>query len=303
MSKRTVFTTLTPLPDGITRETVIDTLHSHTEMIDLNPLVIDRHPVRAPKVATPEEFHCIWYQITDRVQYVPGGLVKGKVSYHACFHDLPIGLQTHCYAPMGLDIKAKWSLGGTLPHEPAQPVELGLGAPKRGLWLKEEVDMRCNVFMVSFVKKTLKKAHATLVERLLEKANLVEAQLHNNRVSSLTDMYSAKSTHTGSASMDSRSSISGGLLSPRLPTTPYQTYQGGSGGSQGVDPAYQRANPYNNPNIPELQLQAPPQHHAELGTGGDKTPVAVELDGGAQWNNTNTPMDQKIDRVIDMYHR
>ena len=303
MSKRTVFTTLTPLPDGITRETVIDTLHCHSEMIDLNPLVIDRHPVRAPKIATPEEFHCIWYQITDRVQYVPGGLVKGKVSYHACFHDLPIGLQTHCYAPLGLDIKAKWSLGGTLPHEPAQPVELGLGAPKRGLWLKEEVDMKCNVFMVSFVKKTLKKAHSTLVDRMLEKANLVEAQMHNNRVSTLTDMYSAKSTHNGDVSMDSRSSMSGGIISPRLPTAPYQVYQGSSGGSQGVDPGYQRANPYRNSSFQEQQPPAPQQHHAELATDGDRTPVAVELDGGPHWNQSNTPVDQKIDRVIDMYHR
>jgi hypothetical protein len=37
MSKRTVFTTITPLPAGITRETVLETLHDHIEMIDLNP--------------------------------------------------------------------------------------------------------------------------------------------------------------------------------------------------------------------------------------------------------------------------
>ena len=301
MSKRTVFTTLTPLPDGITRETVIDTLHTHSEMIDLNPLVIDRHPVRAPKIATPEEFHCTWYLITDRVQYMPGGLVKGKVSYHACFHDLPIGLQTHCYAPMGLDIKAKWSLGGTLPHEPAQPVELGLGAPKRGLWLKEEVDMKCNILMGGFVKKTLKRAHSTLVDRLLEKANVVEADLHNRRVSTMTDMYSAKSTHNGTLSMDSRSTASGGMMSPRFPVSPNQT-SGGSGGSQGIDPAYQLANPWQNTKVAGQQQLSPIQQHAELGTDNDKSPV--ELDSGPHWDaNTQTPVDRKIDRVIDMYHR
>jgi hypothetical protein len=37
MSKRTVFTTITPLPASISRQTVMETLHSHTEMIDLNP--------------------------------------------------------------------------------------------------------------------------------------------------------------------------------------------------------------------------------------------------------------------------
>lgn len=34
MSKRTVFTTITPLPTGITRETVLETLHNHFEMIE-----------------------------------------------------------------------------------------------------------------------------------------------------------------------------------------------------------------------------------------------------------------------------
>ena len=303
MSKRTVFTTLTPLPDGISRETVIETLHTHSEMIDLNPLVIERHPVRAPKIATPEEFHCIWYQITDQVQYVPGGLIKGKVSYHACFHDLPIGLQTHCYAPMGLDIKAKWSLGGTLPHEPAQPVELGLGAPKRGLWLKEEVDMRCNVFMVNFVKKTLKKAHSTLVDRLLEKANLLETQLHNERISTISDLYSRHGTLREAGSVDSRSSVSGGMFGSGYPPAPFQG-SGGSGGSQGIDPAYQKANPYRNSDISEMQTQTIVRtQHAELGTETMQL-QPVELDSRPYWvDNAETPVDKKIDRVLDMYHR
>ena len=38
MLKRSVFTTITPLPAGITRQIVIETLHNHMEMIDLNPL-------------------------------------------------------------------------------------------------------------------------------------------------------------------------------------------------------------------------------------------------------------------------
>ncbi|PBP26042.1 hypothetical protein BUE80_DR003057 [Diplocarpon rosae] len=177
MSKRTVFTTLTPLPAGISRETVLSTLRAHTEMIDLNPLVVERHPIKPPPNATPEEFHCIWYSLTDRVQYLPGGLASGQVSYTCCFHDLQNGLQTHCYAPLGLDIKGKWTLGGSLPGEPIAPVELGLGAPLHGLWLRE--DMRCNILMGGFVKKTLKKAHSHLVGRLLVKSQIQEASLQN----------------------------------------------------------------------------------------------------------------------------
>lgn len=63
MSKRTVFTTITPLPKEVTREIAVDTLHSHEEMIDLNPLVIERHPCKAPSFASAEEFHTVWYSI------------------------------------------------------------------------------------------------------------------------------------------------------------------------------------------------------------------------------------------------
>jgi hypothetical protein len=182
MSKRTVFTTITPLPVGITRDTVLETLHSHFEMIDLNPLVEERHPIKPPPSATPEEYHCIWYSLTDRVSYLPGGMISRKVSYNCCFHDLGNGLQTHCYAPLGLNIKGKWTVGGSLPGEPVAPVELGIGAPLQGLWLREDVDMKCNIMMTSFVKKTLKKAHSHLVERLLVKAQIIEAAEKNQQL-------------------------------------------------------------------------------------------------------------------------
>lgn len=64
MSKRTVFTTITPLPAGVTREVVLETLHNHVEMIDLNPLVIERHVCPPPRDATAEEYHCTWYSLT-----------------------------------------------------------------------------------------------------------------------------------------------------------------------------------------------------------------------------------------------
>ena len=167
-------------------------------MIDLNPLVIERHPIKPPPSATAEEYHCQWYSLTDRVQYLPGGLVQGKVSYTACFHDLSMGLQTHVYAPMGLDIKNKWTLGGSLPGEPIEAVELGIGVPRQGLWLREDVDMKCNMLMTGFVKKTLKKAHATLVARLVQKAHIVDAAAHNETMS-IIDHYSQNSpTRPGS---------------------------------------------------------------------------------------------------------
>ncbi|KAH6673717.1 hypothetical protein B0J14DRAFT_654375 [Halenospora varia] len=182
MSKRTVFTTITPLPAGISRQTVMETLHDHLEMIDLNPLVEERHPIKPPPNSTAEEYHCQWYALTDKVQYLPGGLASGKVTYNCCFHDLTNGLQTHCYAPMGLNIKGKWTLCGSLPGEPVAPVELGVGAPLSGLYVREDVDMKCNIMMTGFVKKTLRKAHASLVDRILVKAQIVDAALENQRI-------------------------------------------------------------------------------------------------------------------------
>lgn len=177
MTKRSVFTTISPLPPGVSREVVLDFLYSHVDMIDLNPLVVERHPIEAPSDADPAEKKCSWYSLTDRIDYVKGGKVSGNVSYTCAFHDLPNGIQTHCRAPLGVDVRDKWTLNGTLPGEPREPVEIGLGAPASGLYIREDVDLRCNRLMASFVKKNLKRSHAALVNKLVEKARFASAEM------------------------------------------------------------------------------------------------------------------------------
>jgi hypothetical protein len=179
MSKRTVFTTVTALPSGVTRQSVLEALYDHIAMIDLNPLVEQRHSIKPPADATPEEYHCRWYQMTDKVNYLPLGLYSGRVTYNACFHNLADGLQTHVYAPLGLSIKRRWTVGGSLPGEPRTAVELGLGMPMSGLWLREDVNMKCNILVTKFVRKTLTEAHARLVDRLLIKAQLGKMGAYN----------------------------------------------------------------------------------------------------------------------------
>jgi hypothetical protein len=152
---------------------VLDFLHNHQEMIDLNPLVIERHPIAVPGHAPPEETRCVWWSMTDKISYMPG--VKSDLTYLAAFQDLHDGIRTHCYAPMGTHIRERWSLGGTLPGEPPAPMELGLGVPSQGLYLREDVEVRCNFLMAGFVKKTILKAHGVLVEKLASKARLVMA--------------------------------------------------------------------------------------------------------------------------------
>ncbi|EPE35659.1 hypothetical protein GLAREA_11359 [Glarea lozoyensis ATCC 20868] len=213
MSKRTTFTTITPLPAGVSRETAMATLHDHLEMIDLNPAHTSRVQIKPPPESTPEEYHCTWYEITDKISYFPG--YKGKVSFKACFHDLPYGLQTHCYAPMGLDIKEKWTLGGNEPHEPIQPVELGIGAPISGLYIREDVEMKCNFLMTRFVRKTLKDCLSTLVARLVVKTQLQEAAEKNKRLTQSTNQsYSQHSYSNQSVSSGPHSPPNSPPLSP-----------------------------------------------------------------------------------------
>lgn len=187
MPKRTLFTNITPLPPQVSREVAIAMLHNHDEMIELNPLVIEHHPIKTPRDAPADEFlDCAWQELTDKIHYLPGGMVKGKVSYKACFHDMPNGLQTHIYAPMGLDIREKWTIGGTLPGEPPEPRELGLDTPREGLYIREDGDMKCNMLLSSFVRKNLDNAHKVLVERILKKAERVEETVKSMGVTPIT---------------------------------------------------------------------------------------------------------------------
>jgi hypothetical protein len=254
MSKRTVYTNITPLPPQVTRQIAVDELHDHGIMIKLNPLVIHFERTTPHNNAPADEYHCIWYEITDRVSYLPG--VKGQVKYKACFFDRPVGLQTHCYAPTGLDIKAKWSVGGNMPGEPREARELGVDTPRDGLYLREEVDMRCNIMMTSFVKKNLKNAHKVLVDRLLKKVEFVEEGQYQQSMTSPSV----------------RSSI---VMSPTTPAMQPQPYLPQRADGSVIDDMYkyggrplslasgmqQQQYPYYSPNDDPSKQYSPPPHY------------------------------------------
>lgn len=63
MPKTAVFTTITPLPTGLTRQSVIDMYHDHLAMIDLNPLVVERFKCKPPSYAPTDEYYMTWYTI------------------------------------------------------------------------------------------------------------------------------------------------------------------------------------------------------------------------------------------------
>ncbi|KAF2133281.1 hypothetical protein P153DRAFT_307949 [Dothidotthia symphoricarpi CBS 119687] len=177
MRRKTAYTNITPIPSFIPRQLAIDILHSHGEVIELNPLVTGHNAIKAPRDAPSDEFYSTWYEISQRIQYIPGmgKYGSGAIKFKGVFHDMPWGLQTHIYAPAGVDLRNKWQICGNQPGEPPQTHEMGIGAPPEGLYLREDIEIKCNMTMVSFVKKETKAASKILVERLIRKAELLDS--------------------------------------------------------------------------------------------------------------------------------
>jgi hypothetical protein len=177
MRKKTNYTHITPLPPHIPRKLAIDLLHAHSEIITVNPLVLDFQPIKAPRDAPSDEYYSTWYEIEQRIQYVPGmgKMGAGKIKFKGVFHDMEYGLQTHTYAPANVDLRNKYRICGNQPGEPREIAEIGIGAPADGLYLREDVEIKCNITMASFVKKEMKAASAVWIDRLIKKAELLDS--------------------------------------------------------------------------------------------------------------------------------
>lgn len=163
LRKKEIYTTTTPIPPSVPRQLAIDILHSHSEIITLSPLVLEHHPVKAPRSAPADEFYSTWYEITERVQYVPGmgKIGSGKISFKGCFHDEAWGLTTHVYAPLGIDLRNRYRI----EDSPGQ----------KGLLLCVDTELECNITLMSLVKGQQKAASKALIERFVKKAELVDA--------------------------------------------------------------------------------------------------------------------------------
>ncbi|GLA20563.1 hypothetical protein AnigIFM62618_009138 [Aspergillus niger] len=172
LRKKEVYTNTISLPSNIPRQLAIDILHNHGEIISLNPLVISHHPIKAPRNASADEYYSTWYEITERVRYVPG-----TISFKGCFHDEPWGLITHTYAPMGVDLRNTYRIVEDPINDPslAFTVTEPVGSKNGGLCLREEVEIECNLTLISFVKSQLRAASKILVDRLIKKAELLDA--------------------------------------------------------------------------------------------------------------------------------
>ncbi|KAH8159416.1 hypothetical protein CIB48_g8843 [Xylaria polymorpha] len=233
LRKKEIYTIITPIPGFIPRQLAIDILHSHGEVITLNPLVLDHKQIKAPRDAASDEYFSTWYEIIERVQFVPGmgRFGSGKISFNACFHDLPWGLQTHVYAPLNIDLRNKYRIGGNQPGvEPPEQPEIGLaelGVPKDGLYLREDIEIRCNIAMVSTVKAQMKTASKEMVQRIIKKAELLdagilEAMIEDGRMRTYKPQSKPFTGGLDDQSRSPRLSPSYGPGSPTSPTIPYQ---------------------------------------------------------------------------------
>ncbi|KAM0667762.1 hypothetical protein ACQRIT_003091 [Beauveria bassiana] len=181
LRKKETYTVVTPIPGYIPRQLALDILQSHSEVISLNPLVLSHKPIPAPRNAAADEYYSTWYEITQRVQFIPGvgKMGSGQITFNGCFHDMPWGLQTHIYAPLNVDLRNKYRIGGNQPGvEPLEQRELGmesLGIPSSGLYLRQEAEIKCNIAMMSFVKSEMQKACKDMVDRIIKKAELLDS--------------------------------------------------------------------------------------------------------------------------------
>lgn len=292
LRRKETYTVVTPIPGFIPRQLAIDILHSHSEVITVNPLVLDHKPIPAPQNAAADEYYSSWYEITERIQYVPGTgkIGSGQIKFNGCFHNMPWGLQTHTYVPLGIELKNKFRIAGNQPGiEPPEQYELGnekLNVPKDGLYLRQETEIKCNITLISFVKSQLKAASKEMVARIIKKAELLDkgelqAMMENGKIRTINPN---DRTMTGLASPGfAPGSGPDRVTSPTMssynaPLSPNQRY---------AQPAYNTYSPYGRP---ESASPQPPQqmyYQSQYPTKPGGEPIVMELPGDAQYHAGN----------------
>jgi hypothetical protein len=168
MQRQSELSSFTLLDSSFSEKTIIDKLHDHGAMIEQNPLVIHYERCQPPADA-PDEPLNVWYTLTDRLDYLPRGLLQGRIRYLASFRNTPRGLQTHIYAPLGVHIRNEWSVYSNRTGAEAEPE---LKDKPEGLYLREKVELQCPLGTSFFVRRNIEKSHSTLVARLVARNNV-----------------------------------------------------------------------------------------------------------------------------------
>ncbi|KAF7559941.1 hypothetical protein G7046_g4211 [Stylonectria norvegica] len=308
LKRKETLTIITPIPGFIPRQLAVDILHSHSEVITLNPLVLSHRPIPAPRNAAADEYYSTWYEITERIQYLPGlgKAGSGKIKFNGCFHDMPWGLQTHIYAPMNIDMRNRYRIQGNQPGiEPPEHPEIGLeqlGVPKDGLYLREDVEIKCNITMMSFVKAETKKASKEMVGRMIKKAELLDAGIlkgmfdngqlktinpadrSNTATQGMLRQQSLSYGHGGPGNMQNPASPAPSHAQPQQSPVHPQFSRPGTSSSHGGYPQ--------NPNDYQAQQTPPPQSQYAPPIPPKTQQFAMELPGDYYYNPQSPNLQQ-----------
>lgn len=209
---------------------------------------------------------------------------------------------------MNVDMRNRYRIQGNQPGiEPPEHPELGLeelGAPKDGLYLREDIELKCNIAVMGFVKAETKKASKEMINRMVKKAELLDAGIlkamfENGKLKTYNP---ADRSNTMSQNLMPQPPVQGQSLSyqgsPSLTSadihhSPYSRPNTGS--SQGD---YSQQNPYNlqQQTSPPQAQHAPPQaQHAP--PIPPKTPsgqhFAMELPGDYYYQPPRSPNAQQ----------
>lgn len=233
MGKQVSYTVITVLDAKIPRQLALDLLHSHEEVIRLNPLVTDTKKIETPQHASPDEYFAQWYEITEKITFLPGW--KKTLKFQGCWYDQPWGVQTHSLMKPLFHLRCTYRIGGNQPGEPRETAELGVNKPSDGLYLREDIqiDLLTGV-PASFVKKEMQNASATMIARMKRKAELLD----DGRLLAMFEDGKLKTTRAGTMNMfDTPASPALGAANGPQPSPRSDTFSAAPGRYSDLDHA------------------------------------------------------------------
>ena len=196
MGKTVSYTVINALDVKIPRQLALDLLHSHEEIIRLNPLVTDTRKIETPSNAATDEYFAQWYEITEKITFIPG--VKKTIKFKGCWYDQAWGAQTHSLMGSLFDLWCTYRIGGNQPGEPREEKELGVNKPLDGLYLREDIRIELHIpIPASFVKKEMQNSSATMMSRMKRKAELLD----EGRLLAMFEDGKLKTTRAGTMNM------------------------------------------------------------------------------------------------------
>ena len=160
MGFRTSFHTLvtTPIPPDVDAKAIIDTLHDHSFLITMQPIVT-RYDIKDRDPVTGQ----ITYDVWENISILPFGLWKYEIQFTAAFTDKKDGTVSWIEAPMGFTSEANYTV---------KPGEQWDG--EGGGWvLEESIETTCPILFKWFVESTMvdvrQKMHQQIFDGVRER--------------------------------------------------------------------------------------------------------------------------------------